>query len=237
MRKLLYLMLGLAASASAGLRPVEECVDFGEIDEAKGLATLRTYVVNDGDTPVTITNARTTCGCTRVGYPDDVIAPGDTAWVDITYDPVGRFGDFHKSIRLYTNEGEKVPVEFIGTIRSTEETVARRYPYKAGPLRLSETKVLSGKLFPGEQRTLFVNFYNMSDHYVVPEATVEGSDAVSVSVGPSPVGARSVGSIAILPNSTKPLPPGLHHLEVKLNPNVRDPESEIETIEVLIEIE
>lgn len=239
-RKFLIIALSIActmgAMGAAILEPVTDLLEFGELDEAKGPQTMRTYVVNKGDEPVQIKRVSTTCGCTGVKYSPDLIEPGDSAWLDITYDPRNRFGEFEKSVKVYPASGGVVPVVFHGRIRNTEESIARRYPVQAGPLRLSERKVMCGPVKQGKQRSFFINFYNMSDQIVTPEVTSE-SDGLSVSLGPSPIEPRSVGSISIIPNCKENLPTGNHQLKIKLNPDISDPNSEIETIEVFIEIE
>lgn len=230
------LLLLCAPTIRAGFVPAEEEVQFGEIDEAKGDVTVRTYVINKGDEPLAIKRVRITCGCTGVKFDDRVVEPGDSAWLDITYNPRNRFGEFVKSVKVFDTAGGSVPVVFHGTVINTEETIALRYPYKAGPLRLSENKVLTGKLERGEQRSIFVNFFNMSDSQLSPSVSCD-NPGVSVSLGPVPVPPRSVGSISIIPNCKEDLPPGSHQVELKLNPDPSDPQSQIETIEVFLQIE
>ena len=226
---------GLSAVLGA-LVPVSPTVDFGRLNEAEGQKTVRTHLVNKGDTTLYISRVRTTCGCTAARYYDDAIAPGDSAWLDITYDPRGRLGEFEKTVRVYTTTGEIVPIKIHGDILNTEETIARRYPHRAGPLRLSETKILSGRLGRGETRTLYISFYNMADHEVRPQV-VASDEAINVEVGPMPVPARSIGTLGIFPNVKKNLPPGQHRLEITLVPDSEDPSSEEVTLEVFIEIE
>jgi hypothetical protein len=47
----------------------------------------RTFAIrNDGDAPLTISRAYTTCGCTRADFSASVIPPGKVAEVFVTYD-------------------------------------------------------------------------------------------------------------------------------------------------------
>lgn len=231
----LAVFLYIAPESLAALVPTETTLDFGEMIEADGRQTRRTFLVNEGKDDVAITRIRTTCGCTGASYFTDVIHPGDSAWVDITYDPSGRFGDFEKTVKVFTTDSETIPLRIKGSIRNSEETIAKRYPYRAGPLRLSEKKLLCGTLDKGERRSFFVNFYNMSDRTVTP--AVESSDeAVSVSIGPVPVPPYSVGSISVIPNGMRALPTGHHEMALTLVPDGSNPEETV-TIEMYIEIE
>lgn len=229
-------LCGMGLPLRAQLVPSQGVLEFGDIEEAKGPVTARAYLLNKGDDPLSITRVRTTCGCTGVDYYKDVINPGDSAFVDITYDPRRRFGEFEKSVKVHVSDGNTVPVVFHGYVINTEETIALRYPCPVGPLRLSETKVLGGVLNKGEQRSLFVNFYNMSDSEVTPTVSCD-NPGLSVSLGPTPVPPHSVGSISIIPNCKEDLTVGRHQLEIRLNPDASDPSSEEQTIDVFLEIE
>ncbi len=63
----------------------EAFYDFGRIG-AKDVVT-RTFVVrNDGDAPLTISRAYTTCGCTTAEVSADVIPPGKAVTVEFRFD-------------------------------------------------------------------------------------------------------------------------------------------------------
>ncbi|MBQ0114957.1 MAG: DUF1573 domain-containing protein [Bacteroidales bacterium] len=76
--------------------------DFGRI---VGPVTHNFEVVNTAADSVSVLGAMTSCNCTTVAYPHEPIAPGDTALVTVTYDPVGRpQGDFTRVITLITTD-------------------------------------------------------------------------------------------------------------------------------------
>ncbi|MFT6147565.1 MAG: hypothetical protein ACJAUH_000242 [Saprospiraceae bacterium] len=77
-------------------------VDYGTIQQNSD--PLRTFSFkNTGNTPLIITGARGSCGCTVPSYPKKPIAPGETAVIEVRYD-TKRVGPFRKSVRITTNE-------------------------------------------------------------------------------------------------------------------------------------
>jgi hypothetical protein len=77
-------------------------VDYGTIQQNSD--PLRVFVFkNTGDSPLIITGAKGSCGCTVPSYPKKPIAPGETAQIEVRYD-TKRVGAFRKSVRITTNE-------------------------------------------------------------------------------------------------------------------------------------
>jgi hypothetical protein len=81
---------------------VETTVDYGTIDQDS--EPLRVFKFkNMGNSPLIITDAKGSCGCTVPNPPKKPIAPGETAEIEVRYD-TKRVGAFRKSIRITTNE-------------------------------------------------------------------------------------------------------------------------------------
>ncbi|MDE5844141.1 MAG: DUF1573 domain-containing protein [Muribaculaceae bacterium] len=78
--------------------------DFGNIKEANGLVTATFTFKNTGDGPLVITSAKSTCGCTNPKYSQKPIKPGETSEISVTYNPVGRPGEFFKEVTVKTND-------------------------------------------------------------------------------------------------------------------------------------
>ena len=81
----------------------EAVFDFGDIKESAGPATHVFTIKNNGDSPLVITNAVASCGCTKPEHTEAPIAPGKTGELKITYNPAGRPGAFTKPISVYSN--------------------------------------------------------------------------------------------------------------------------------------
>lgn len=78
--------------------------DFGNIKEEGGKVTGRFTFKNVGDSTLLLTRVKPGCGCTAANYTKTPIEPGQTGFIDATYDPYNRPGKFHKNIKVTTNE-------------------------------------------------------------------------------------------------------------------------------------
>lgn len=71
---------------------------------------------NNTDVPVTITEAKPSCGCTTPDWTKTPILPGETGWVKASYGTDGRPGYFKKSIKVAFDNGEKTTLYISGTV-------------------------------------------------------------------------------------------------------------------------
>lgn len=84
---------------------VSETIDYGTIEHRTDGKREFTFK-NTGNSPIIITRAKGTCGCTVPTVPQRPIMPGETAKIGVKYD-TKRVGAFSKSIILYSNASEK----------------------------------------------------------------------------------------------------------------------------------
>lgn len=166
-RHLLFGVLVLGAALMAQAQPkavfLKNVHNFGAFAEEDGLARCEFPVVNMGTEPLTILSARATCGCTTPEYPRKAIAPGDTAFVKVAYDPAERPGRFAKNVFVETNgEPAKIALEIKGVVIGSEESINRRYPYDFGPLKLSKPAFSLGEATMGRLKTVYLDGYNRS---------------------------------------------------------------------------
>ena len=76
-------------------------IDYGIIE--KGSNGVRDFIfTNDGDSPLIITNVKSTCGCTIPKKPNKPILPGETEKIQVKYD-TNRVGFIRKSIMVSSN--------------------------------------------------------------------------------------------------------------------------------------
>jgi hypothetical protein len=81
-----------------------ETIDYGTIQ--KGSEGKREFVfVNNGNKPITITNAQGSCGCTVPTKPEGAIAPGGKGVIGVKYD-TNRPGPFTKTVTITTDASE-----------------------------------------------------------------------------------------------------------------------------------
>jgi uncharacterized protein DUF1573 len=92
-----------------------ETVDSGEISQGTP-KTFEFEFTNSGKSPIVITSAKASCGCTVADYTKEPIAPGKSAKVTATYNASAK-GPFTKTITVTTTENETPKVLTIkGTV-------------------------------------------------------------------------------------------------------------------------
>jgi len=75
--------------------------DFGQLKQY-GNATTEFVFKNTGNSPLIISNARGSCGCTVPTWPREPIAPGATAVIKVKYDSK-RIGPINKTVTITSN--------------------------------------------------------------------------------------------------------------------------------------
>ena len=89
----------------AGMMFATETIDYGNI--AYNSDGKREFVfTNNGNKPLIITNAQSTCGCTIPNYPREPIAPGAKGVIGVKYDTSRAGQAFTKTVTLTTNAVE-----------------------------------------------------------------------------------------------------------------------------------
>lgn len=113
--KLLFISLLLAATSSLfaqdaveTLKFKEKVHDFGQIKEEGGKVTTTFEFTNTSKKPITLTNVTASCGCTTPEWTKEPVAPKKKGFINVTYNPAGRPGNFTKSITIkFTEVGNK----------------------------------------------------------------------------------------------------------------------------------
>lgn len=104
------LFLSIAAFAASPAVSFDSTIhDFGNVKEAAGPVSHDFVITNTGDAPLIVISATTSCGCTTPEIPKEPIKPGATAKLKVTFDPLGRPGEFEKNIKIKTNIKGKRP--------------------------------------------------------------------------------------------------------------------------------
>ena len=108
MKKILFIVCVLAVNfnlfsqdKTAKINFLTTEIDYGIIE--KGSNGVRDFIfTNDGDSPLIITNVKSTCGCTIPKKPNKPILPGETEKIQVKYD-TNRVGFIRKSIVVSSN--------------------------------------------------------------------------------------------------------------------------------------
>ena len=99
----------------------EEVVDYGTVEQ--GADGVREFVfTNTGKSPLIISNAVGSCGCTVPTWPKEPIKPGQKAAIKVKYD-TKRIGAINKSITITSNATEATKIIRIkGTVVAPQTT-------------------------------------------------------------------------------------------------------------------
>lgn len=199
-------MMMVWIAAMAQIQWVDKDYNFGTWSETEGIRGGKTLLINNTDAPVLIRKVRPTCGCTGVDWPEEPVAPGDTAVISFNYNPKGRPGEFNKTIKVYLNDStEPEIIHITGTVIGTDSSLIQRYPYKVGPLRLSSLSYDFGELRFGDVRHTFISVYNTDGRDVTPvPLRMQPADnplPVEVAITPQTVEPGKVQTISVYLNT------------------------------------
>lgn len=210
------LLTGLVAPACiADVVWLEREYDFGLMKEAQGPKTGTARFVNCGPEPVVVLEAVPSCGCTGATYPEDPVAPGDTAVITFTYDPTGRPGRFAKTIKVKFDNSRREIIKIRGNVLGTPESLAQFYPVEAGAFRLSEPSASAGNVTMGKTPSRFVNAYNTLNDSVDIRA-VSPDPAISIKLSEPKAGPGDIVTVGIYFDTRKWNRPGPVEMPVKI---------------------
>lgn len=80
----------------------KEVYDFGEIKEGEKV-THDFKFKNIGNSPLIISSASATCGCTIPDYPKEPVAPGAEGVIRVVFNGVGKIGMQNKIVSITAN--------------------------------------------------------------------------------------------------------------------------------------
>lgn len=93
-------------AVAAAMKPIIKFSDtlhnFGHIREGE-VVSYEFSFTNTGKSPLIITTASGSCGCTVPDYPKEPIVPGQSATLKVTFNSSGKSGHQEKSVTLTTN--------------------------------------------------------------------------------------------------------------------------------------
>ena len=152
--------------ADAKIKFTTNTHDFGTIQEKDGDVTAKFEFTNTGDSPLLITRATATCGCTTPEHPKKPLRPGEKGEIVVTYHAKGRPGPFDKSIYVYSNDAknEKVLLTITGNVVSATGVRETFTEELGGGLRVKTLSLNFFDVYPGRNnRTRTLAVYNEGD--------------------------------------------------------------------------
>ncbi|MBC7915209.1 MAG: DUF1573 domain-containing protein [Pyrinomonadaceae bacterium] len=101
--------------------------DFGKIKQGEKAAHEYKFT-NTGKTPLIITDATATCGCTIPEYPKEPVAPGQSGVIKVVFDSANKSGMQHKVVTITSNTNPATTEVYLtgevigGAVVKNEET-------------------------------------------------------------------------------------------------------------------
>ena len=89
----------------------DETINFGEIIQGKD-KNIEFIIQNTGTGNLIITNAKASCGCTKLEYPKEIIKPGNKERIKVTFNS-NKIGEQKKKITLTTNATPSIKILII----------------------------------------------------------------------------------------------------------------------------
>ena len=93
---------GSASADVAAFKFEKESFDFGQITNGEKVSYDFKFT-NIGKSPLIITSATATCGCTVPEYPKEPIAPGAEGVIKVVFDSAGKLGMQNKVVTITAN--------------------------------------------------------------------------------------------------------------------------------------
>jgi hypothetical protein len=124
---------------------------------------------NESRQTFTITDVRTSCGCTSVSYPSQAIAPGDTFSVSAVYD-AKQMGHFQKSVGVYTSASEEPRMLTLrGVVVDRIVNFRGEYPYTIGSLVADKNDLEFDNVNRGDMPMATIHLMNNGTDNVEPQ--------------------------------------------------------------------
>ena len=92
-------------------------------EEADEGVLLKHYFVyqNIGEAPLTIDDAKVSCSCTKIEYPNAPTLPGEKDSIMVTFNTEGKFYMQDRKIEIYSNASRKEKLRIKVFVRPKEE--------------------------------------------------------------------------------------------------------------------
>ena len=167
----MFVMSVQYAASQAVIIFEQQRYDFGTIQEQLGPVTHNFVFRNTGNEPLIISRVRTSCGCTVPEYSEEPIAPNEQGSIKITFNPVGRPGEFSKPIYVYSNTvPERTILRIIGKVVQEGEVSDMQYAYRIGDVALKSLHFSLSKIVKGRVVEDSMAIVNVGSESLVPRA-------------------------------------------------------------------
>jgi|GEM_PF-750579 len=134
----------------SGYSFIETDYNFGTITEDGGPVRHRFSVLNNGPNPLRLTGVSVSCSCTTAEPNKEPIAVGQTGYVDVAYNPLGRPGSFNRLVAILSDGNPATQQLFLkGVVTPHVKTADQQWPDTLGHgLRMSTLALNMGDVPP-----------------------------------------------------------------------------------------
>ncbi len=96
----------------------KEFHNFGTVHDGE-IVSYPLWFRNPGKAPLQITGTDTDCGCIQLSVPEHEIMPGDSAYIEVSYNSAGDVGKIIKTITIFANiEKKKIQFHIAADVKS-----------------------------------------------------------------------------------------------------------------------
>jgi len=211
--------------------------DFGTIKEADGPVTHQFNFRNDSKDSIKITNVKASCGCTTPAWTRELVAPGETGFVQAQYNPLNRPGAFRKSLTVsVAGLPSPIRIYITGTVKPRPRSIAEQYPHKDGALRMKSMAVNFGKVrTTNNQAYRYLEVYNDSDTTISFSSFYDAPAFIALKFEPVELKSKERGRIRVAYNAKGKGDLGFFNDQVILRTN--EPGAEEKRVNIMATIE
>jgi hypothetical protein len=209
---LLVILGGITGTSAIVAQPkiviAKSDIDLGTVYNG---AIVRTPITisNAGTSDLHITSVRTSCGCTTVKQPKEVLKPGESQTFEVEFNSSGFRGHYAKYVYLQTDDPS-----------ADYQTVTLRVNIKEDLVPVPPVSVAwLGNIALGKTTTQSVRFANVSGHPLRLKKFADLPSTVTTSLQPTTLAPSDTIEVKL---TVKPDKEGYTNQEVKLETNSRN---------------
>ena len=204
-------------SAENNIKWINKNYDFGYIREEDGVSKGTFRFINKGKKPIEIKDVKVSCGCTETFFTKGLILKGDTAQINVSYDPEERPGKFKKGIYVFFKD-ENMPVHLgiEGVVIASPETLELFYPYCYENLCFDTMVADFGEMPQGLRRREFIDIYNSGSSPIKPIFQSD-SDLIRVDFQPEEIRPGDKATLTIYLDSSAVMWTGNREYKIDIN--------------------
>jgi len=227
---LITLLLCASGAMAQGITAKENVIDCGQVVYRQPV-TATFEITNNSNQPLSITDVRTSCGCTSANYPTTTIAHNESAAITATFD-AQTMGHFNKQAAVFTSaSSQPLILTMRGIVVDEIVDFDGKYPFQLGKLNVDKTYIEFDDVNKGEIPLQKIYLQNASDESVHP-TFMHLPEYIKTEVSPSTLAPRRSGVATIYLDSRKLRDFGLTQTSIYLGSYIGDKISEEKEINI-----